>query len=80
LNALIGDAVTLIQLKSHRSSALGIDVAAILLLLFLLIEVELLRAWNAAWGRAATRVLGIAIVPLLFSFVLIVVVRALNLR
>jgi hypothetical protein len=50
------------------------------LLLLLLVELELLRAWDLPRGRAGARVLGIAIVPLLFSFVLIVVVRALNLR
>jgi hypothetical protein len=78
---LISDAVrVLIHSKSYRSTALGIDIVATLLLLFLLVEVELIRAWNAAQGRAAARVLGIAIVPLLFSFVLIVVVRALSLR
>lgn len=81
MSALISDAVrALIHSKSYRSTALGIDIVATLLLLFLLVEVELIRAWDAAQGRAAVRVLGIAIFPLLFSFILIVVVRALGLR
>ena len=81
MSALISDAVrALIHSKSYRSTALGIDIVATLLLLFLLVEVELIRARDAAQGRAAARVLGIAIVPLLFSLVLIVVVRTLSLR
>lgn len=81
MSAVISDAVrALIHSKSHRSTALGIDAVATLLLLLVLVELELMRAWDVPRGRAATRVLGIAIVPLLFSFVLIVVVRALNLR
>jgi hypothetical protein len=78
---VITDAVrALIHSKSYRSTALGIDAVVTVLLLLLLVELELLRAWDLPRGRAGARVLGIAIVPLLFSFVLIVVVRALNLR
>jgi hypothetical protein len=78
---VISDAVrALIHSRSYPSTALRIDAVATVLLVFLLVELELFRAWDLPRGRAGARVLGIAIVPLLFSFVLIVVVRALNLR
>jgi hypothetical protein len=81
VSSVISDAVrALIHSRTYHSTALGIDAVATVLLLLLLVELELLRAWDVPWGRAGIRVLGIAIVPLLFSFVLIVVVRALNLR
>ena len=59
---------------------LPIDALAVVLLIVLLVESELVRAHAHGAGAPRIRVLHVAAAPLLVAFVLIVVVRALNLR
>lgn len=59
---------------------LPIDALAVVLLIVVLVEIELVRAHAEPAGALQIRVLHVAAAPLLLAFVLIVVVRALNLR
>ncbi len=65
---------------SYRSLARTLDVIVTLLLFLLLVEAEVLRAYEGARNRVRLHVLGVAVLPLLLAFVLIVTVRVLDLR
>jgi hypothetical protein len=56
------------------------DAIAIVLLIVLLVEQELVRAYAPSFVRPGVRPLKVAIGPLLLTFVLVVVVRGLGLR
>jgi hypothetical protein len=76
VNSLLFDsAQRLVDLQSYYERSASIGVVAVLLLLVLLVEREVLRALDDDRGRSAARTLGIAIEPLLLTFVVIVAVR-----
>ncbi|MCB0059867.1 MAG: hypothetical protein KDE45_22670 [Caldilineaceae bacterium] len=58
--------------------ALSVSLIAVVTLLALLIQKEILTAADSPRGRALSRVLNIAIVPLLLAFALIAVVQVSN--
>lgn len=64
----------------HHSLALAVDLIAILLLLILTIEVELIRAYAGPSRRVRLHAFGVAILPLFVAFVFIVVSRAVGTR
>lgn len=64
----------------YRSVARGIDVIAVLLLLVLLAETEIIRAHGGSRRPGRLLPLGIAIVPLCLVFVLVVLVRSKGIR
>lgn len=70
----------LLEAANYRSVIRSLDAIAVLLLLVLLVEGELIRTYTERGRRVDLRPLGVAILPLLLCFVLIVVVRATRLR
>lgn len=58
--------------------ALSVSLVAIITLLALLIQKEVLTASDSPRGRTLSRVLNIAIAPLLLAFLLIAVVQVSN--
>lgn len=81
MSATITHAVqALLDSRDYRSVARGIDVVAVLLLLVLLAEAEIIRAYVGPRKPSRLLPLGVAIVPLCLVFVLVVVVRAKGLR
>jgi hypothetical protein len=76
MSSLLFDSVQrLVELQSYYERSASIGAVAVVLLLVLLVEREVLRGLDDDRGRAATRTLGIAIEPLLLTFVVIVGVR-----
>lgn len=66
--------------EAYDSVSGNADAIAIFLLIFLLVEQELVRAYVPSFARTGVRPLTVAIGPLLLTFVLVVVVRGLGLR
>lgn len=66
--------------SGYESLALGVDVIAVALLIFLLVEQELVRSYIGPSARSRIRPLGIALAPLLLAFGAIVVLRSLGVR
>ena len=64
-----------IATNSYRALSASVGVIAILLLLALLGQKEILRAIWPSRSRAAMRLLDVAIVPLLMAFALIFAMR-----
>jgi hypothetical protein len=76
MSSLLFDAAQrLVELQSYYERSASIGAVAVLLLLVLLVEREVLRGLDDDRGRAAARTLVIAIEPLLLAFVVIVGVR-----
>jgi hypothetical protein len=73
--------VTITTIVSNTYDALSttVGVIAILLLLVLLIQKELTRAFGGPRSRIWMRALDVAIVPLLLTFSLIVIMRFVDL-
>lgn len=81
MSATITHAVqALLDSRGYRSAARGIDVVAVLLLIVLLVETEIIRAFLGPRKSLRLLALGVAIVPLCFAFLLVVIVRAKGLR
>jgi CHASE2 domain-containing sensor protein len=70
----------LLGARDNRSVAPGIDVVAVLLLLVLLAEVEIVGAYLGSRRTGRLLPLAVAIVPLCLVFVLIVLVRSKGIR
>ena len=73
-------AVNAVTEELSASASVHVDVAVIVLLLTLLTEQELLRAYDRGSDGTSTRPLAAVVVPLLAAFGLIVVVRVLKIR
>jgi hypothetical protein len=71
--------ITTIVSNSYNALSATIGIIAILLLMVLLLQKELLRAAGGIRARLWLQTLNVAIVPLLFTFTLILVVRFVNL-
>jgi hypothetical protein len=81
MSATITHAVeALLGSRDHRSATRGIDLSAALLLLILLVEAEIIRAYLGTRRPLRLQPLGVAIVPLCLVFVFVVIVRAKALR
>jgi len=72
---LFDSAQRLVELQSYYERSASVGAVAVLLLLALLVEREVLRGMGDDRGRAAARTLGIAVEPLLLAFIVIVGVR-----
>jgi hypothetical protein len=72
---LFDSAQRLVDLQNYYQRSASIGVVAVLLLLVLLVEREVLRGLGDDRGRSGARTLVIAIEPLLLTFVVIVGVR-----
>ena len=77
VNALTRDFVAS---EVYESLAAAVDGVAVVLLVVLLVEQELIRAYVGAEARWNVRPLAVAVVPLVLAFVVIVVSRALGWR
>jgi hypothetical protein len=73
-------AQALFDAHNYRSVARSIDLVAVLLLVVLLAEVEIVRAYMGSRRSRRLLPLGIAIVPLCLVFVLVVLVRSKGIR
>ena len=71
---------SLFSSDNFEALARNLDGIALVLLIVLLIEVELIRAFGGPQVRARIKPLSVAIAPLLLVFVLVVVVRSMDLR
>ncbi len=71
---------SLLGSDAYEALATTLDVIAVLLLIVLLVEQELVRAYFGGAGRSRVKPLGIAITPLVLAFVVIAVARAKGLR
>lgn len=65
---------------AHESLATVVDVTAIVLLLVLLVEQEVVRAYGGASAGSRVRALGVGVVPLALAFAVIVVSRTVGWR
>jgi hypothetical protein len=70
----------LLGARDYRSVALGIDIVAVVLLLVLVAEAEIVRAHMGSRRPARLLPFGVALVPLCLVFVLVILARAKGLR
>jgi hypothetical protein len=70
--------LTTILFSTHTSRATSLGLILVLLLVALVVERELMRARGGSQSERWMRTLNVAIVPLLIAFVVIVVIRLLN--
>ena len=66
--------------NTYESLSTSLGAIVILLLIVLLIQKELIRARGGLHARKWMRALDIAIAPLLLAFLVIVILRLINLR
>jgi hypothetical protein len=72
MTSLVSD-VTLDVIRSGSSLATGVDVVAAILIVVLLIERELLRAYESPGWTFQARTFDNAVAPLLIMFVVVVI-------
>ena len=69
-----------LEAANYERLATGVDAIAVVLLIVLLVEQELIRAYLGPAARGRLQAMNVAAVPLLAAFALIVVLRTLGVR
>ena len=77
MNEIVGE---FLSSDNYDALSISVDGVAMVLLIVLLAEIELVHAFAGPSARASIRAVSIVAAPLLLAFVLIVVVRLMGLR
>jgi hypothetical protein len=81
MTATANDVITkFLSSETYEVTAERVDAIAVVLLIVLLVEQELLRVYAGGVAGARPRSFDVAVVPLLLAFALVVIVRSFDLR